>query len=435
MAQMAGLTLSPLPGETLPSVLAREALLHADYIGRKTVRKQLGYLSSPSHLLPTGISRLRWSSTTPEEFIYRHTGYPYFVVFMRPARRRAAREKILFGQGSALKMIVGLPAGRLGAVEQYRYCDRCRHEDLCSYGVAYWHREHQLPGVLLCQAHNCMLIEHSNLGFGGVHRHLFLPPQTELGGSRIDVPSVSEEATSRLGAIADFSTALLADTSIIIEPALLMRTYREMFLRTEMRDREANISFKRLATAVRRWMEPLSELDPFRMLYRRAGSESGWVAALVHQSRSSIHPLKHIVYACAVFGNYGRFISAYSQLPLPLERATPRRCSPPLESISRALREGAKPTAVARKYNVSVHYVQRIAHNLNIVVNRRPKILSAAKEDELSRRLRRGLAVKSVAQKSRVSVCTVYRVIQFDAQLKHDWKTAYVARNGASSCK
>jgi len=430
MCKLSDVELLPLPGETLPSILARKATLYSDYIGRKTVSRIYGYLASPSHLLPTGIAGLRWSNITLEEFIYRHTGYPYFMAYAVPARRSAIREKILFGQGSALKMTLGLPAGRLGAVEQYRYCEECRNSDVRSYGVAYWHREHQLPGLLVCQVHKCTLIEHSPVGADGIRRHLFLPPQCGLTAGRSDEHSVGEETIARLGAIADFSTELLTGLPITIEPVILRQSYREAYLRTGKVDHEANISFNQLAIAVRRWIEPLSDIYPFKMLYERAESESGWVAALVHRSSSSIHPLKHIVFACAVFGNCERFISEYSQLPLSLRRVTHSHCDAcqSLDEIKIALRQGAAPTAVARIYKVSVQYVQRIAHDLKLVVNHRPKILSVAKQTQLSGQLRRGLQVKSVARITRVSVCTVYRMIQRDAQLKHDWRKACFER-------
>ncbi len=430
MFQLPDLELTPLPGETLPSILARVAVLHADYIGRKTVCRLFGYLASPSHLLPTGIARLRWSNITLEEFIYRHTGYPYFMAYAGPVRRSVIRERILFGQGSALKMALGLPAGRLGAVEQYRYCEECRKNDVRSYGVAYWHREHQLPGLLVCQVHKCTLIEQLPVGADGIRRHLFLPPQCGLTAGRSDEHSVGEETIARLDAIADFSTELLTGLPITIEPMILRQSYREAYLRTGQFDHQANISFNQLAIAVRRWIEPLSDIYPFKMLYERAESESGWVAALVHRSSRSIHPLKHIVFACAVFGNCERFISEYSQLPLSLRRVVHSHCHEcqSLDEIKIALRQGAAPTAVARIYNVSVQYVQRIAHDLDLVVNYRPKILSVAKQFQLSRQLRRGLQANSVARITRVSVCTVYRVIQRDSQLKDDWKRASFER-------
>jgi hypothetical protein len=37
------------------------------------------------------------------------------------------------------------------------FCEQCLHEDITSYGSAYWRREHQLPGMFCCSKHGAAL--------------------------------------------------------------------------------------------------------------------------------------------------------------------------------------------------------------------------------------------------------------------------------------
>lgn len=40
-----------------------------------------------------------------------------------------------------------------------KYCKECIREDKEKYGEAYWHREHQISGILICDKHNTSLFQ------------------------------------------------------------------------------------------------------------------------------------------------------------------------------------------------------------------------------------------------------------------------------------
>lgn len=43
------------------------------------------------------------------------------------------------------------------------HCSECAVEDTQNYGVSYWHRIHQIPGIECCPIHNTRLIENDLL--------------------------------------------------------------------------------------------------------------------------------------------------------------------------------------------------------------------------------------------------------------------------------
>ncbi len=88
----------------------------------------------------------------PEEIIlWEHTTFPYASAFL---------DEVTYSK--ALECVAGEAAGsRLGAIAQNatvgggfrRYCSECAAEDRANYGESYWHRAHNLPGVVVCHTH------------------------------------------------------------------------------------------------------------------------------------------------------------------------------------------------------------------------------------------------------------------------------------------
>lgn len=46
--------------------------------------------------------------------------------------------------------------------QPWRWCAECVNEDTESYGIPYYHRDHQVPGVKHCSKHNCVLVSKCN---------------------------------------------------------------------------------------------------------------------------------------------------------------------------------------------------------------------------------------------------------------------------------
>ena len=62
-----------------------------------------------------------------------------------------------------------------------RLCIQCAREDRSRWGESYWHREHNLPGVLFCVAHHRMLRE-VDLRTSGTQAWSYALPHELLGG-------------------------------------------------------------------------------------------------------------------------------------------------------------------------------------------------------------------------------------------------------------
>lgn len=70
--------------------------------------------------------------------------------------------------------ILGLADAAQGGLCRWRICPRCAESDITQFGVAYWHRQHQLPASLICANHGAVL-ERFDIGRAKAHERLFLP--------------------------------------------------------------------------------------------------------------------------------------------------------------------------------------------------------------------------------------------------------------------
>lgn len=68
------------------------------------------------------------------------------------SRKRKALKSIKTGVGQGPNFLIGKKLAH-----DAKYCVLCNQDDLTKYGEFYLRRDHQIPGVLLCQKHNCFL--------------------------------------------------------------------------------------------------------------------------------------------------------------------------------------------------------------------------------------------------------------------------------------
>ncbi|MCA9181952.1 MAG: TniQ family protein [Planctomycetales bacterium] len=193
------------PGELLYSVLAR-TLRNAGCSSPKYGLEQLfGHRSVVVMAdLPTFLPRLRWLlcerwGMSLSEAAMRMTTLPYYIAFRDAEARERAVSQMVEGDSSLL-LKLGVAAHRAVRPRTLQYCPQCRVDDESRYAEAYWHIEHQLPGVWLCPEHGVELMC-SAVESGGRYRHSFVP---------LDVSVCSNETASGIALERSWQPALLA---------------------------------------------------------------------------------------------------------------------------------------------------------------------------------------------------------------------------------
>lgn len=117
--------------------------------------------------LPIG-SKLTW-----ENIIYHHTLFPYYGAFVREERALKAIEIMRRGNLSKVYNMLGVLSWRKNqSLQFFRHCPECVKEDVANYGETFWHREHQIPGVFVCNKHNSYLLD-TNFPIIGANRQMY----------------------------------------------------------------------------------------------------------------------------------------------------------------------------------------------------------------------------------------------------------------------
>ncbi len=170
----------PLPDELLSSVWLRSARRAGLPIG--TVARALtgGRKWAPSFFHAGHLADLApLLGMTPVELLWKQTVFPYASAFFEPD---------VFEKALAAALSIGHAAAGMGAVTQSvsdhacfrRFCPVCAREDCKRWGESYWHRSHNLPGVLLCLAHDRVLRE-TELQTAGTRSWSYALPHEVVG--------------------------------------------------------------------------------------------------------------------------------------------------------------------------------------------------------------------------------------------------------------
>lgn len=128
-----------------------------------------------------GMKLLRFTALTwqksVDELLRNHTLFPYFSFLMDMETIERAREAaIISGRSGAMQIF---QRGAKGS-KRLRICKECRKHEEARFGEAYWHRSHQLAGIVVCHIHGIFLTE-TEVPMGGApfvaaHDAKFLKP-------------------------------------------------------------------------------------------------------------------------------------------------------------------------------------------------------------------------------------------------------------------
>lgn len=113
-----------------------------------------GYLRTLSQSIPDGHP---WKDT--QELIASHTSLPYFTYFDPAPYRTSFIRKLADSEiGQQVSAALGLTHYRSAPTSKHpRFCPHCVRDEENRLGFAFFHREHQLPGVAFCWKHGVSL--------------------------------------------------------------------------------------------------------------------------------------------------------------------------------------------------------------------------------------------------------------------------------------
>ena len=98
--------------------------------------------------------------TTMEDVVMEYTMFPYYGRFLPLERRQRAFQALVSMQGNYHNLLP-IPTQKGNADRCLRYWPVCADRDRQEHGETYWHRIHQMIGLVACPVHGCYLKDSS----------------------------------------------------------------------------------------------------------------------------------------------------------------------------------------------------------------------------------------------------------------------------------
>lgn len=289
------LALFPVPykDELLYSLCARYGRLMGHSSRKTTLLHLFGRTTVTAVVdLPTRLDALAeqlvpLGGPSADELIDQHTLFPFFAAFYSSQKKREVRAAMR--EEGHPHWLLGLMASRVPQIQALRYCPVCVNEERGRLGETYWHRSHQLPGVLVCKTHGVWLEESEVILPAPVSRQAFLPadkvvPRHVLarhipeGGEREILVDLAQRASN------------LLKTPLSITPSELQSQYLNALAECQLATYSGQLHINKLE-------EALSEFIPTSMfkVFGLEGKITGWLLRLLRKPRVAAHTLHHLL--------------------------------------------------------------------------------------------------------------------------------------------
>lgn len=342
-----------LPDETLHSVLSRYARLcgghsrKAAFAGNRAAISFTQNVAFPCHLNDLVESLPSGADLSVSEIITRHTVLPFYAPFLTDDQVQHARTSMA-GNGTGLMLKLGVNASRIEAASRVRFCPACLDKDVVREGAAYWHRVHQLPGVLVCPHHSISLRMVDPSWYSRNSWQLNLPDDADVQAHSHQVIT-GPEVFPALHQIALHSMRLLTLPLSPISPIALRTCLLERAAELALtRGKSQRLDLRRLAVHMAGAFSALPAAWEYSVLRESpADLPATWVTKLLRKPRHTHHPLKYLVLATALGIDLARLTRSDEPTAPPLKGSPPIDVGHSQASFPPALSEGLEGLSAA----------------------------------------------------------------------------------------
>lgn len=390
----------------------------------------------PSHL-DEFCNRTESAYGCPDEVALNATVLPFFLRF-RPPEVQAKVLTLMRGDTvEPLKFILGLPAGPSGASMPLCACEYCIRDDKDAHGFAYWHLQHQLPGVFMCANHGYPVFQ-SDIRINGCGRSsFFLPDDPELVSTKKPVISdMQKPVLQRLSILsaAALNRALPGGYS----PQVLLATYLHGLKQQGLLTRSGRVRVGEFIKWMRDQYHMIARLDPFNRIIDERHVEG--MLRLVRKPRMPFHSVCHLLLIEALFGGWDKFTSVYEwehqmELPLIFQEDT---CTEAEElhqvceneavviELARRHKNGdGSVTALSKELGIDVGTAIRWLGKLGLLeVSRRPHVVTHEIRAEIILSIKCGESFQEIAKTFSLSQATIDRICNEKPELHEMWRAA-----------
>lgn len=311
---------TPYPDELLYSVLARYHVRSGNMSPKMTLYELFGTNTITAVVdMPSDIDSLvcrlpKQKRLTADELIMNNTLFPYYTAFIPEIRTSAIAASMKGNGGGKIHTMAGIMASKIAVPKYLRFCPECNAEDKIKYGEYYWHRLHQMPGVMLCPIHNA-LIQNSLVNLDLQNRHEFIAAnEANCVGDPLEINCTEADKYGYL--------LLSKDINWIVNNYRIIRA----FWKENAGVRDCYISGLKnkgyAATNGRVYQKDLlcdfinyygdNFLNSVQC-YVSPDSEDKWLSDIVRKHRKAFHIVMHLLFIRFLYGSAEEFLKSYEK--------------------------------------------------------------------------------------------------------------------------
>lgn len=430
-----------LPDETLFSIASRYHRIAGHRWASTTCLALFGHSRIGSaHDLPARVdefaARTRGRLGDSVSIIWRRTVLPYFLPYRSPA---VANDAIAAMRGTSigsLKFRLGLLTSRFRANLPLKACCACIERDITDYNVAYWHRQHQFPGVWVCDIDGSRLHQYE-IKVSGEGRFDWVLPD-DLSAEVEGRPSTWPEGIKdRLARLAQAAQALgRVPYGFHFDTSLEGRCHHQALSSRGFLGRGGRLRLDELAESYFEFAAGLQLIPELSTLPSDKAMARTQISRVLYRPEAGTHPLRRLLLTVWLHGNWETFADLYRSLgseracpqddPEPhTPNATVRAVDPRISEATKAVKEqGLSPTAVARKLGVDVSTVIAWLAIEGIATDRRPKKLKPPIYAQLIRLIEDGASKSTATAQAGVSASTITKLLRSEPGLRARWNAS-----------
>lgn len=240
--------------------------------------------------------------------INRHTNLPFYYPFFNMSNQNHIQQMMKNNNAQGIYAKIGIIAGGICNKRELYYCPDCVKEDIRRVGEAYFHRIHQVPGVLVCPDHLCKLNKYEVTDNERGRISL-----VKINLKHIDFASryiVESEINEVLIKIAKTAKYLLNNNLENINQNELVKLYKEILKnkgfitpKNRVRQKMLNDMFKK------NYSDSLLEMLDSKV----NNKESNWLKSILRQPRKYVNPIRHILLILFLCEDIESFLGCISE--------------------------------------------------------------------------------------------------------------------------
>lgn len=399
-------------GETIYSWLARWALRSGMPSSQVALKHLIGYGHEQlMSLLPSYVQPLAVASKHPVyELLHKHTAIDYFRPFSEPHVFENVVNSMGKGNTHSAFSQLSITASRVTDPTEIRFCPVCAAHDYATYGVTFWHVEHQLPGVIACAQHHVMLC-----GVIKSRSRLLLPPHVELTSYPPSAPSVAV----RLSLLS--SELLLSGIKAPCNERLVF-AYRVLLADKGFASHNLSVRQAALRADLERFWYPVMGDSSVNSIFQ-LGSQQQFPTCMVRGYATQRHPLKHLLLIGALFETVHEFLAYCHHADVIYDNLIKRHQKAPKMSqqLTRSTYQQKAVALLRQHYSLrrivqvlggNVTTIKLIALKHGIHINRRAHKLFATERRDIWRKLVVGLSVQDIAKNIGCSLAAIQQELR-----------------------